>query len=422
MREFFLSAAGRAGFDVSGPRGRRDARLRGRRALLASSLVLAALAGVALLSPGGSSAASLESIQGQIEKTRGKLEHARGRERVLTSDIAAISGRIRTLEREIGALRRREGRIEHTLAAKRAELAELQERYQREHARYLVLKRKLRRAQVVLGDRLVEIYKSDQPDLLTVVLESDGFADLLERADYLSRIGEQDAGIVERVHELERRSAEKRRLLLELKERAQAAVETIEEQQRALAASRGALQSRQGDLAGARRQKQGALGGVREHRHDLEGDLSALEAASAQVTEQLQSGSRLPAGPVRHGSGGFIWPVNGPVVSGFGMRWGRLHAGVDIAVPNGTPVRAAAGGRVAMAGVVGGYGNYVCIQHGGGIATCYAHLSGIGVGSGGSARQGQVIGSSGCTGHCFGPHLHFEVRVNGSPVDPMGYL
>ena len=114
--------------------------------------------------------------------------------------------------------------------------------------------------------------------------------------------------------------------------------------------------------------------------------------------------------------------MNGPVVSPFGMRWGRLHAGVDIAVPSGTAIRAAASGTVAMAGWMGGYGQYTCIQHGGGIATCYAHQSSIGVSVGQHVKQGQVIGSSGCTGHCFGPHVHFEVRINGSPVDPMGYL
>src|SRR6185437_16159089 len=98
--------------------------------------------------------------------------------------------------------RRKETRIEQTLQARRAELAAVQVRYTRERARYLALKRKLKRAQGVLGNRLVEIYKSDEPDLLTVVLESDGFADLLERTDYLSRIGEQDAGIVNRVRDL----------------------------------------------------------------------------------------------------------------------------------------------------------------------------------------------------------------------------
>jgi murein DD-endopeptidase MepM/ murein hydrolase activator NlpD len=114
--------------------------------------------------------------------------------------------------------------------------------------------------------------------------------------------------------------------------------------------------------------------------------------------------------------------VNGPVVSPFGYRWGRLHAGIDIAVPYGTPIHAATAGTVVLAGWVGGYGNYTCIDHGGGLATCYAHQSSYAVSQGASVGQGEVIGYVGCTGHCFGPHLHFEVRINGTPVDPLGYL
>jgi murein DD-endopeptidase MepM/ murein hydrolase activator NlpD len=104
------------------------------------------------------------------------------------------------------------------------------------------------------------------------------------------------------------------------------------------------------------------------------------------------------------------------------MRWGRLHAGVDIAIPSGTPIHAAAAGRVVIAGWVGGYGNYTCIQHAGALSTCYGHQTSIGVSVGQSVSQGQVIGSSGCTGHCFGPHVHFETRINGAPVNPMNYL
>jgi murein DD-endopeptidase MepM/ murein hydrolase activator NlpD len=116
-----------------------------------------------------------------------------------------------------------------------------------------------------------------------------------------------------------------------------------------------------------------------------------------------------------------IWPVNGAVVSGFGMRWGRMHEGVDIAVPAGTPIRAARSGTIALAGPNGGYGNYTCIDHGGGLSTCYAHQSSFAITSG-SVAQGQVIGYVGCTGHCFGDHLHYEVRINGAAVDPLGYL
>jgi murein DD-endopeptidase MepM/ murein hydrolase activator NlpD len=222
---------------------------------------------------------------------------------------------------------------------------------------------------------------------------------------------------------LKEESQRKKELLEALKKRAEAAVAEIAVKRQELADARAGIQSRQADLSTARSRKRGALNTVRDSRKELEEDLAAQEAASAQVTAQLQgSGGRAPVGPIRGGSAGYIWPVSGPVVSGFGMRWGRLHAGVDIAAPSGTPIRAARSGTVALAGWMGGYGNYTCINHGGGVATCYGHQSSIGVSAGQSVKQGQVIGSVGCTGHCFGPHLHFEVRINGQPVDPMGYL
>jgi murein DD-endopeptidase MepM/ murein hydrolase activator NlpD len=108
--------------------------------------------------------------------------------------------------------------------------------------------------------------------------------------------------------------------------------------------------------------------------------------------------------------------------SPFGYRWGRLHAGVDLAADYGAQYQAAARGRVILAGWYGGYGNFVLIDHGDGFVTGYAHQSQIAVSCGEHVSQGQTLGYVGCTGHCFGPHLHFEVRINGSPVDPLGYL
>jgi murein DD-endopeptidase MepM/ murein hydrolase activator NlpD len=390
-------------------------------------LVIAALLGATLLlvalAPAHSRGQSLGEIQQKISSTRSKLEHARGREQVLTTDISALSGRIRTLEGQIAAYQRKEARAEGVLEVRQAQLAKIRARYEREHARFLILKKKLAKAQGLLARRLVAIYKADQPDLVTVLLESDGFEDLLVRSDYLNKIGEQDSAIVDAVRKLKAESAQKKALLAKLQGQAEAAVAEIEAKKRELAQARAGVESRQGQLADARQQKQGSLSNVKASRRDLESELAAEEAASARVTAQLQgSGGRAPVGPIRAGSGGFIWPVNGPVVSPFGMRWGRLHAGVDISVPSGTPIRASKSGTVAIAGWEGGYGNYTCINHGGGIATCYAHQASIGVSVGQSVKQGQVIGISDCTGHCFGPHVHFEVRVNGTPVNPMGYL
>jgi murein DD-endopeptidase MepM/ murein hydrolase activator NlpD len=390
----------------------------------ARALAVLTLAALALVASPASLAggASFGAIQAKIGSKRAAIERAQAKEGVLTADISALSKRIRVMSREIGSLRRREARVQNTLDARRAQLARVQARYQREHENFVRLRRKLRRAQGVLAARLIAIYKADQPDMLSVILESDGFNDLLVRADYMNAIGAQDSVIVDKVRELKRKSAQKRLLLVVLKSKAEVAVQEIEAKQRALLETRAAIQAREDDLAAARKQKSGNLGNVRADRRELEGDLRALQAASAQVTNQLQGSGPVPAGPIRQGSGAYIWPVNGPVVSPFGQRWGRLHAGIDIAAPAGTPIRAAAGGTVAIAGPTGAYGLYTCIQHGGGVATCYAHQSSISVSSGASVKQGQVIGAVGCTGRCFGDHVHFEVRVGGSPVDPTGYL
>ena len=141
--------------------------------------------------------------------------------------------------------------------------------------------------------------------------------------------------------------------------------------------------------------------------------------SSFQLSAQLSASASTTYDGTPSASG-LIWPVGGPVTSGFGWRWGRMHEGIDIGVGYGTPVVASASGTVIHAGWMGGYGNLVVVDHGGGLSTAYAHLSSIS--ASGSVAQGQVVGYVGCTGHCFGAHLHFEVRVNGGAVDPLGYL
>jgi murein DD-endopeptidase MepM/ murein hydrolase activator NlpD len=163
---------------------------------------------------------------------------------------------------------------------------------------------------------------------------------------------------------------------------------------------------------------------VRNQQDHLEGNLSDI---SQKIAEQLSVATgALPAGPIRAGGHGLIWPVNGPITSGYGPRnignGYEFHPGIDIGVPTGTPIRAAASGSVTIAGPEGGYGNYTCIDHGGGLSTCYAHQERFLVSVGQQVAQGQIIGLSDCTGYCFGPHLHFEVRIDGQTTDPLGYL
>ena len=361
----------------------------------------------------------------RIEQTRSAVNSKKYREHVLSETIAGYNVRIDSLQGDITALQRKQNRVQATLDEKRAELLEVRVRLEQARDRLERLRKELVIAEDALAARLVELYKADEPDALTVVLQADGFADLLERTEFLERVSEQDQAIIARVRVLKEKAKKQKELLAELEQRVEDAANAILAQRNALARSKNQLVQSRDELAAVRSDRQSALAQVHDSRVKLEGDLRALEAEQARVTSQLQSSQGTAfsgPGPVQRGSGQLIWPVNGPVVSGFGMRWGRLHAGVDIAVPAGTAIRAADSGTVVLMGWTGGYGNYTCIQHTGSLSTCYAHQSSYATSSGASVSQGQVIGYVGCTGHCFGDHLHFETRVNGSPVDPMGYL
>ncbi|MDQ6616957.1 MAG: peptidoglycan DD-metalloendopeptidase family protein [Actinomycetota bacterium] len=186
---------------------------------------------------------------------------------------------------------------------------------------------------------------------------------------------------------------------------------------------------RSADLAGAQRAQQAVhaelqkrIADLRQETADLaaqESGIEALISAAAAKAAPGTGGGVFSAGPV---SGtGLIWPIHGPVTSEFGPRWGGFHPGIDIAPPYGTPIHAAKDGVVIFAGPEGGYGNFVLIDHGGGIVTGYAHQSRIAVTQGQSVTQGQVIGFEGSTGDSTGPHLHFEVRVNAVPQNPRGF-
>jgi murein DD-endopeptidase MepM/ murein hydrolase activator NlpD len=380
----------------------------------AVALALACLATV--LAAGG--IASGQDLQGQLDSKEAALAEERERKGVLTTEIAEYSQQISQLEGEVSLLRTREAQVTEELEETKAELRAARDRLER-------LRRRLDRSLEVLEARLIAIYKQDQPDALTVILESDGFEDLLERYEYLQRIQDQDAEIVARVRDLR---ADQAGLVATI----EAAKEQIAAKRRELVRTRMQLEARQADLQEARSGRAETLAAVEQNIEKLEGDVSELQdeiQAQLQAAAQEQAAAQtvppaetVPAGPTEESASGFIWPVNGPITSPFGMRWGRMHEGVDISAPSGTPIRAANAGTVAIAAPTGGYGNYTCINHGGGLSTCYAHQASYAVGVGDSVSQGQVIGNVGCTGSCFGDHLHFEVRVNGAAVDPMGYL
>ena len=353
---------------------------------------------------GGS--ASGKSLQQRLDSTQERLSNVKAHAGVLTTRISHESAQLDRLTRQVAGLRNREATVAVQLSQKQAELEEAQ-------ARLVHLKVRLREAVQILEQRLVAIYESNEPDLITVLLQSHGFDDVLARTEYMRRLQNQDNDIVARVRAL-------RNEMQVTVNTVRTARDQIAAQKEELEATRLKLRERTDELASARRAQHATLTRIRSQEDELEGDVSAI---SEKIAEQLAANTgALPAGPVRAGSGMFIWPVNGPVVSGFGMRWGRMHEGVDIAVPTGTQIRAAASGTVSIAGVESGYGNYTCVDHGGGLSTCYAHQEQILVSVGEQVSQSQIIGISDCTGHCLGPHVHFEVRVNGQAVDPLGYL
>jgi murein DD-endopeptidase MepM/ murein hydrolase activator NlpD len=355
----------------------------------------------------------------RIEQKREQIERHKAKEGVLSTTIQRFNTRIDAVQGEIAATERRLSRVQSDLDRQKAKLLEVRNRLEEARDRLERLRSELATARHVLANRLVEIYKADSPDVVTVILSADGFGDLLERAEFLERISDQDREITDRVRGLRDKARDQAVQLADLEEQEQLAAERILEERDQIAAVENQLVGARDQLASARADKSGALAQVHDSRVRLEGDLAALEKEQARVQAAL---SGVSGGPIKHGSGQLIWPVSGPVVSGFGMRWGRLHAGLDIAVPSGTPIHAADSGRVVLMGWVGGYGNYTCVQHTGSLSTCYAHQSSFATSNGASVSQGQVIGYVGCTGHCFGDHLHFETRINGSPVDPMGYL
>ena len=373
-------------------------------------------------------AAGKPSLSSRIQDKRDQIAGKKSTEQVLSTSIASYSSRIGDLQSDITRLSARQAAIQADLDAKLARLAAIQRDLRAERARLARLRARLAEARVLLARRLVDLYKADNPDVLTVVLNADGFADLLERSEFARRVGQQDRRIIRVVQAAKADAIATAKRLARLEDEARAIAEAIERRRDEVVQVKDTLVDRRDQYAVVRAKKQSALSSVRADRRDLEGDLQALEAQQARITAALQRSAAgngynpSVAGPIRSGSGGLIWPVNGPIVSPFGQRWGRLHAGVDIAVPSGTPVRAAAAGGVAIAGWVSGYGNYVCIQHGGALSTCYGHNTSLAVSVGQHVGQGQIISSSGCTGHCFGPHVHFETRINGAPVDPMGYL
>ncbi len=365
-----------------------------------------------------------ERVDAKIQELESAATEQQERAGVLTEELSAAAGRVRELDGAVEAQETRLAFLSSELAAAQDRLAALDRTIRDQTARLVRARATHDVAVARLEKRVHDLYIAGDPDVMSFVLGTSSFSDILDDVELLNRIGRQDERIVKQV-------ASARDGISRARQRSQAArVETAEleaavgrrvEEQRALyeraAASRNALVAAQSD-------RRSTIASIEGDRHDVLAEIEQLEKQSATLAATIRASQPVASVAVTGPSGGgpLAWPVSGPVTSGFGMRWGRLHEGIDIMVPSGTPVGASASGTVIYAGWLGGYGNLVVVDHGGGLATAYAHNSSFAAGVGQTVETGTVIAYSGNTGNSSGPHVHFEVRVNGSAVDPLGYL
>ncbi|MEA2486603.1 MAG: hypothetical protein QOF16_257 [Actinomycetota bacterium] len=255
----------------------------------------------------------------------------------------------------------------------------------------------------------VALYEQDSVDVLSVLLGSQSLSQLDTRAEMLGVAAAKDTGALIEYGRLRLTIEATHKRLFDKEAELSRRLDDQKKLQDELARRRDELAS---DLV--------KLHGKVSKDKDKEGNL--LKQSRSIEAKILAHTTLHSVAILGKSAQGFIWPLNGAINSPFGPRWGSFHPGIDIDGYTGEPFVAAKPGVVIEAGWIDGYGNATIIDHGGGFETLYGHQSKLGVHAGERVRQGQIIGYVGCTGYCTGPHLHFEVRVNGTPQDPMKYL
>jgi murein DD-endopeptidase MepM/ murein hydrolase activator NlpD len=386
-------------------------------------------------------------LDARLSTLHSKIADAKAQEGVLTDEITVANAKIGALVDDVSQARAQLAALEAQLAASQRRLDRMTARFEYQTKRLVSLRKQYSVALSRLERRLIDAYETPDVNVVDVLLASTSMSDMLSDMEYVQQIGRQDQRISDQLHSARKNMAEAREETRVIKRRIAeetAAIRTRTDVQQSVTAQ---LISTQQQLATARDSKRATLSSIKVNEDEFVKESQALATQSASLGAQIRAAeakaaaaaaaaaaptpsSGGPAGgstSTAPSSSGFIWPVQGPIASPFGSRClpngdCSLHPGIDIAAPAGTPIHAAAAGTVIYAGWGDGYGNLVVIDHGHSLATAYGHQSSIAVGLGTSVAQGQVIGYVGCTGYCFGDHLHFEVRVNGEPVDPLGYL
>jgi murein DD-endopeptidase MepM/ murein hydrolase activator NlpD len=387
-------------------------------------LALAALALVVAAPAAADDIGQKASVDARIAALQARIDASKGQEGVLSSQLSEVATELQDAQAAVETAQATVDSLEAELASARARLDRLSELLAVQTARLRRLQVEYARAVGVLEARVRTAYMDEPPDMLSFLVSASSFDDLVDNVDFLDRIGRQDQRVVADVDRARRNAAAERAATIRTRRLQAAAVSVIGAHTDAARAARDRLAADRDRLVTVESIKQSALADTRETRAEYVGEVESLAAESAALAARIRAAQ---AGAGSTGTGqpsaaGLVWPCEGVVVSGFGVRWGRMHEGIDIACAYGAPVHAAAAGTVIYAGWMQGYGNLVVLDHGNGISTAYAHASAVLVSVGQSVGQGEEVSLVGATGHATGPHLHFEVRVNGVAVDPLSYL
>jgi murein DD-endopeptidase MepM/ murein hydrolase activator NlpD len=396
-----------------------------RRRLSAVACLVVALT-LAASAAGQDPAAEKAQVDSRIAALQAEIAEAKEQEGVLTSQLSDVVTELRAAQEAVDEAEGSLSFLEVELASAQDRLEQLTLRLERQTRKLERLQREHRRAVGILEARVRAIYVSETPDYLSFIVSASSFRDIVDSFEFMERIGLQDKRIAQQVAASKRKAAAQRAATVETRRVQEATVSVIAARTEEARAVRNELAASRDSLSAVRRLKQDAIFDARESREDYLEEVEALAAESASLAASIRE-AQAQAAVTSTGTGapsasGFIWPVSGTVVSGFGMRWGRMHEGIDITAPTGTPIWAAAAGTVIWSSWRGGYGHCVVVDHGNGLATLYAHASALLTSVGQQVSQGQTIALVGSTGNSSGPHLHFEVRVNGVAVDPLLYL
>ncbi len=268
----------------------------------------------------------------------------------------------------------------------------------------------------ILNKRIASIYKNKGGNILEILLKAEDFIEFISRLKLMNLIAQQDAEIIKEIKDKRSANLTVKKAILDLRDKQK-------EHQTEVAELVSQAEKKQEEVEGIYNEKSSLLSSTRANKNALIYMQKELEIREAEITRILES--------YKYGNAPgdkFMWPVAGYIRSGFGMRRHpilgstRMHAGVDMVAPSGTLVKAADGGQIIQAGYDGGYGYSIIVYHGGGFSTVYAHLSRILVAVGQNVARGEVIGLVGATGLATGPHLHFEVRINGASQNPLEFL